>query len=159
MATAMFALSVKKDPESEPEQRAPQEDTPRGSSRLIETQRQTIEEEIEHAASILRQSLIGGEEAFYSEKALDRAVAFLRTHIEWVWRSCGTKAPVPTIGPGPRGSVDLYWKRPSWELLVNIPASADDPGTFYGHDDNKQKAKGSFDPEYFTMSIATWLMM
>jgi hypothetical protein len=159
MATAMFAIDAKAEQDSSEPEEVAWEDTPQGSSRLLETQRKSIETEIEHARRILHQREVEGEKDLYSEETLDRAVAFLKTHIERVWRSYGTKAPIPTIGSGPRGSVDLYWKRPSFELLVNIPASADDLGTFYGRDKNQQTVKGSFDPKQLTLSIATWLMM
>jgi hypothetical protein len=160
MATPTLALDPRGTHElSEQEEMETREDAQRASSRLLESQREEIKAEIAHAESILDRHDMEGQEDLYSRETLDRAVAFLKAHIEWVWRSYGTKAPTPTIGPGPRGTVDLYWKRPSFELLVNIPASADGLGTFYGRDNGQQTAKGSFDPKRLTLSIATWLMM
>jgi hypothetical protein len=133
------------------------EDTPQASSRLLKAQCQEVEVEIEHAKSILRQPELDDKESLYSEETLDRAVAFMKTHIESVWRSYGVKAPIPTIGPGPHGSVDLYWEQPSWKLLVNIPADKDAPATFYGDDYGRQKIKGSLDSKALSITIVAWL--
>ncbi|SRR5260221_4778014 len=134
------------------------EDTPQASSRLLKTQCQEVEAEIAHAKDILRLPELDDKESLYSEETLDRAVAFMKTHIEWVWRSYGTKAPIPTIGPGPHGRVDLYWEQPSWRLLVNIPATKDALATFYADDYGRQKTRGSVDPNKFSVTIAACLM-
>jgi hypothetical protein len=131
------------------------DDTPRASSRLLKSQRQELEAEIEQAKSILE---IHDQEGLYSEETLDRAIAFLRVHAEGLWRSYGFSAPIPTIGPGPNGSVDLFWEQVSWKLLVNIPATRDALATFYRDDHGRQKAKGSFDPDKFSVNIAACLM-
>ena len=124
---------------------------------LAKSQRGEFETEVLRAESLLGSQ--DDQEAYYSRETLERGIAFLKMHMEWIWKSYGTPTPMPAIGPGPRGSADLYWKTASFELLVNIPASPDDLGTFYGRDYNQQTAKGSFDPKRFTASIASWLMM
>ncbi len=136
----------------------PSEERLEGSERLLEAQRQQFEAEVEHAKGLIVQSETGSDEHFYSLETLDRAVVFLQTHIEWVWRNCGTKAPIPMIGPGPQGSIDLYWKQPSWKLLVNIPADKDASATFYGDDYGRQRTKGSLDPNELSNTIVAWLM-
>jgi hypothetical protein len=159
MATAMPTLDLREEQESfESEEITSWEDTAQGATRLLETQRKNIEAEIEYAKSILGQPEVDGEESFYSEETLDRAIAFLKTHIEWAWRAHGAKAPIPTIGPGPHRSVDLYWKQPSWKLLVNVPANKDLPATFYGDNYGRQKIKGSLDPTELSIPIIAWLM-
>jgi hypothetical protein len=40
--------------------------------------------------------------------------------------------PTPSIDPNGHGSIDLYWRRASKGLLVNIPASSDDPIPYSG---------------------------
>jgi hypothetical protein len=94
----------------------------------------------------------------YSAVVLDRATAFLATHLREVWERFGVSCSIPKIGPGPDGSIDLHWKRPSWELLVNIPADGDAMAAFYGDNYGTQKIKGSLDPRKFNLGIATWLM-
>ncbi len=93
----------------------------------------------------------------YSEATLDRAIAFLNAHTERLWDMYGIQPPIPSIGPGPEGSIDIHWKQPTWELLVNIPADPDKMAAFYGDNYGTQKIKGSLDPEYFNLGIAEWL--
>ena len=78
---------------------------------------------------------------------------------EGLWESWGMRLPVPRIGPGPEGSIDLHWKQPSWELLVNIPADANEMATFYGDNYGVQKIRGTLDPQKFNLGIAAWLMI
>ena len=135
MATAMIDW----DEDQEQELTAPME-TP-ASARLVESHHQELSAEIERAKSMVGQSEIDGE-VIYSQHTLDRAVAFLKMHVEWLWRTCGIYAHVPMIGPGPSGSVDLFWRQPSWKLLV------------YG----VQKTKGTLDITKFSHNIAACLM-
>jgi hypothetical protein len=93
----------------------------------------------------------------YSEATLDRAVAFVNAHTERLWDMYLVQPPIPSIGPGPEGSIDIHWKQPTWELLVNIPADVDKMASFYGDNYRTQKIKGSLDPEYFNLGIAEWL--
>lgn len=119
-----------------------------------------LKAEIEQAKRILEleDDWDGEGSSGYSEDTFNRAVAFLTTHAEWLWESCSKRSPAPRIGPGPDGSIDLHWKQPSWELLVNIPADANEMATFYGDNYEAQKIRGSLDPKNFNLGIATWLM-
>ncbi len=93
----------------------------------------------------------------YHEKTLIRAASFLRLHREGLSRTCGESMPLPTIGPGPDGTVDLFWANRHGKLLVNIPAEFSELATFAGTDSLGQKTKGSFDPTRFNRSVAGWL--
>jgi hypothetical protein len=118
-----------------------------------------LESEIERAKEVLGlQHERSSGDALYSEDTLLRSIEFLTKQNEWLWRSCGLALPVPTIGVGPSGSVDLYWKQPTKQLLVNIPAEANALATFFGNS-GIQKVRGSFDPKKLQYSIATWLTM
>jgi len=156
MATAMVSIDLREEEGSshEPEEIVAWEDASRPSGRLLRSQRLELQAETEHARGILGTH---DQEDFYSEAALDRAVAFLEMHLEKLWRSYGFRAPIPTIGPGPAGSVDLFWERNSWKLLVNIPATPDAMATFYADDRGRQRTKGSFDSNEFSPSIAACL--
>jgi hypothetical protein len=94
----------------------------------------------------------------YSKETLNRAESFLKMHIEGLWKSFSIRLPIPKIGPGPDGSIDLYWKQSSWELLVNIPADAHEMATFYGDNYGSIKNRGNLDPTKFNLGFATWLM-
>ena len=99
----------------------------------------------------------GEGSATFSRETFDRAVTFLNNHWEHLKRF-RIQPPVPTIAPGPEGSIDLHWKRQSWELLVNIPANVDELAAFYGDNYGAQKIRGSVDPKTFNFGIAAWLL-
>jgi hypothetical protein len=132
----------------------------KASGREAEVVQRELEAEIERSKDILQlaDDWDGEESSGYSPVTLNRAIAFLKTHSAGLWRSYGARLPIPTIGPGPAGSIDIYWKRRTWELLVNIPPTQEEPATFYGNDYGSQKIKGSFDPTKYTLGIAIWLM-
>ena len=120
---------------------------------------QQLEAEIEQAKLILNlgDDWDGEGSASYSEATLERAIAFLNMHMERLWKSYGIPSPIPSIGPGPDGSIDVHWKQPTWELLVNIPGDANEMAAFYGDNYGTQKIKGSLNPECFNLGIAEWL--
>lgn len=160
MPSAMPAIDWEQEQRQEWETPQDQEAAPaetQRSARLVEIHSEELEAEIERA-----RGLAGGEidgETVYSVGTLDRAVVFLKMHVEWLWQTCGIKAPVPMIGPGPAGSVDLFWQRRFWKLLVNIPAAEDAFATFYGDDYGPQKTKGTIDPNKVSISVAACLMV
>src|SRR5271157_1158287 len=45
----------------------------------------------------------------YSKDTLDRAIAFLTVHSDFLRERYGLSLPVPRIGPGPSGSIDIHW--------------------------------------------------
>lgn len=119
-----------------------------------------LKAEIEQAKRILElEDDWDGEGSLgYSEDTFNRAAAFLTTHAEGFWELCGIRLPVPRIGPGPDGSLDLHWKLPSRELLVNIPADANEVPTFYGDNYGALKNRGTLEPRKFNAEIVPWLM-
>jgi hypothetical protein len=153
--TSIYAYARREKESCRQEGSAGWEDSPETSAGILAAHAEKIEKEIQQARSVLNQAENG--EDVYSEETLNRAVAFLKTHIEWAWRSRGGKAPVPTIGIGPDGSVDLYWREAAWKLLVNVPADRAALATFYGDDYDRQRTKGSFDPEALSIPIIAWL--
>ena len=119
-----------------------------------------LKAEIERAKRILEleDDWDGEGSSGYSEDTFNRAVAFLTTHAEGFWESCGIRLPIPRIGPGPDGSIDLHWKLPSRELLVNIPADANEVPTFYGDNYGALKNRGTLEPRKFNAEIVPWLL-
>jgi hypothetical protein len=47
----------------------------------------------------------------------------------------GGEPPIPIISKGDEGSIDIQWRTPSRNVLVNVPASTDEPVTFHADDD------------------------
>lgn len=119
-----------------------------------------LKAEIEQAKKVLELKDDWDDEGspIFSKDTLDRAIAFLMMHSEQIRKCYHLHLPVPKIGPGPKGSIDLHWKRPAWELLVNIPANANEMAAFYGDNYGAQKIKGSVDPRIFNLGLASWLM-
>ena len=115
--------------------------------------------EIEQAKRILelKDDWDGEGSPGYSEDTFNRAVAFLTTYAERLWESWGIPLPIPRIGPGPDGSIDLYWKQPHWELLVNIPTDPNEAASFSGEDDGGHQSRGFQDTEKFNEIFETWL--
>lgn len=119
-----------------------------------------LRDEIQHAKRIIgsARDWVEDDSTGYSEVTFDRAVEFLTAHLKMIWETYGIPVPIPRIGPGPEGSIDLHWRQPSWELLVNIPADANTMAAFYGDNYGTQKIRGSLDPRISNLGIATWLM-
>jgi hypothetical protein len=69
-----------------------------------------------------------------SQEAWQRAVNILKTHAELIWKHTHILIKPPIISAGPDGSVDLYWAAAPYGLLINVPADANEPATYYGDD-------------------------
>ena len=65
--------------------------------------------------------------------------------------------PAPIIGPGPEGSIDLYWKEPTFELLVTVPPDKALPAAFYGDDYGRQTIEGTIGTSVYSRGILHWL--
>ena len=91
--------------------------------------------------------------------ARDRAIAFLRAHAAAAVRKHGMSLPVPRITGGPEGGIDLHWKLArGFELLVNFPAQADRPATFYGDNEGQDSIRGTFGTESESLKLLSWLV-
>jgi hypothetical protein len=98
----------------------------------------------------------------YSESTWNRVQGFLMRNALKLWRSHQTCFAAPKIMPGPEGSFDLHWKTKDRELLINVPAHAEESIAYYG-DDNREGTENAIrgkdlesskDPEW----IFLWLM-
>lgn len=125
-----------------------------------ESESEELRAEIERARGILElpEDWDGEGSPSYLAATFDRAVGFLKTHSEYLMTNFDLEIPVPRIGAGPDGSIDLHWKRTSWELLVNIPADSSKMASFYGDNYGVQQIKGSVDSEICNLGLAAWLM-
>jgi hypothetical protein len=96
-----------------------------------------------------------------SESTWRRAVDLLVAHASQVWDFAGIAIKPPVISAGRDGSVDLYWHVEPYGLLVNVPATADQPPTYYGDDRSSpetNKTSGEVKPNRPTdPGILMWL--
>lgn len=94
----------------------------------------------------------------YHQTTWDRAEVFVTEHVKSVFQKSG-RIPIPKILPGPDESIDLHWRTDCFELLVNVPASHDDPVSFYGDDYSDQSSiKGTFDAKSVSRVLVEWLV-
>jgi hypothetical protein len=94
----------------------------------------------------------------YSEATWRRASEFLLRQADLARVSLGRELPVPKILPGPNASIDLHWKVPGFELLVNIPSDAAQPATFYGDDYRNSCIRGNLNPAEEVRGLVVWLL-
>ena len=124
----------------------------------IELVRMQLRAEVARAGILeLEDNWDGEGSPSYSLDTVDRAIEFAATQAR-VLRDFARCLPMPEIGAGPDGSIDLHWKLPSRELLVNIPADANEVATYYGDDYKTQKIRGSVNARNLNWGIAEWLM-
>ena len=94
----------------------------------------------------------------YEESTWLRACEFLTRQADCARESFGRDLPVPRILPGPDASIDLHWKMPRFELLVNIPKDTSKPATFYGDDYGNSCIKGNLNPSEEIRGLVVWLL-
>jgi hypothetical protein len=152
MPTAELARAWEREPEI---RRWPEKETEPTES----TENQELKTVINEARQILQylDNWDGEGAARYSLETFERAESFLNAHSGFL-RQFDFELPIPNIGAGPNGSIDLHWKSPNWELLVNIPADPTKMATFYGDNYGVQKIKGSVDPKTYNLGLAAWLI-
>lgn len=92
-----------------------------------------------------------------SAVAHQRAITFLRSEDARATQLGGALA-VPRIGAGPDGSIDLHWLLDTFEILLNFPASATEPATFYGDDGGGGLSIKGTISEASTRSLLPWLI-
>lgn len=97
-------------------------------------------------------------EGVHSQSTLDRAVKFLQFYYSEIVAIGRNGFPIPDIDLGPQGSIDIHWKRPTWELLVNIPDDDSLKAAYYGDRLGSSSIRGRFDVDEFNYEIAKCLM-
>lgn len=94
----------------------------------------------------------------YSFNTWKRATDFLLLQSYFAKNMMGRDLPAPKILPGPAGSLDLHWKMPSFELLVNIPSEIKKAGTFYGDNYGGLCIRGNLDTSKEVAGLIVWLL-
>ena len=125
-----------------------------GSRLLLQTEIESAQEKL----TALADNWDGEGSAGYKRETLNNAEEFLMSQDRLLRETWKMSLPVPQINPGPDGSIDLFWNPPTWELLVNVPARANEAASFYGEDHTGHNIKGSFDTSEFNLGLITWLI-
>jgi len=96
--------------------------------------------------------------AGYDEATWHRAVTFLVSGVSRLWEENGVRTERADVLPGPRGSIDLDWRTPGHELLVNVPPDPSQPVAYYGDDGTGgRKIKGTLNPTAPNRWLLAWL--
>lgn len=94
----------------------------------------------------------------YLEATWQRAVTFLVSGVSRLWQEHRVRTERADVLPGPRGSIDLDWRTPGHELLINVPVDTSQPFAYYGDDGaGERKIKGTLDPSAPNRWLLAWL--
>jgi hypothetical protein len=94
----------------------------------------------------------------YEKSTLNRAISFIKKLAYSVWKLNQMIIPIPKILPGPEGSIDVCWKTPTFQLLINFPMDLDEPASYYGDDYGKNTTEGIFDGTKLDQIFLFWLL-
>jgi hypothetical protein len=94
----------------------------------------------------------------YSEETLANAISFLKKLAYSIWKLNHTVIALPKILPGPEGSVDVCWKTPKFQLLINFPKDPNEPASYYGDDHGANTTEGLFDGSKLDQIFLFWLL-
>jgi hypothetical protein len=89
-----------------------------------------------------------------SNETVERTKRFLSPFIFLI----SSKPFLPTVSPGPAGSIDIHWKTPKKELLINIPSDSKSPARFYGDDYGQLCIEGTLIGGRLNALILIWLL-
>lgn len=95
----------------------------------------------------------------YKEETWRRAIGLVSDCAAEAELLLQRELPVPRILNGPEGSIDLHWRTPNRELLLNVPADSSELLTYYG--DNREggeHVEGSIRPPFVRKWLLMWLM-
>jgi len=94
----------------------------------------------------------------YLKETLDRAAEFVKKLSFALWKKTQKLISPPSLLPGPDGSVDVQWKTPKFDLLVNIPEDSNESATFASDDYEQNSVKGTFDQKKINPALFYWLI-
>jgi len=94
----------------------------------------------------------------YEETTWRRATNFIKEAAISYQENYGDLTVAPRILPGPDGSIDVHWKTPTREVLINIPANEETPAGYYGSSSSNVTIKGKLDPSVRNLWLLLWLL-
>lgn len=94
----------------------------------------------------------------YDEETWMRAAHLLRLLAEGAYDIFSHKLPIPRISPADENSIDLFWENPRRNLLINIPWSRKEKGSYYGSSATAETISGTVDPDRRRLDLIAWLL-
>ncbi len=75
------------------------------------------------------------------------------------WQTHQAVPPMPTMTPGPDGSIDIVWRMAERRLFLNVPVEPETIATFYGKDrgDEHVVIQGELDLTHDAGWMLAWL--
>ena len=95
----------------------------------------------------------------FKQTTWKRACDFLERQAKVARETFRSNLPAPKILPGPHGSIDVHWKTPRLELLVNVPEDQNKLATFYGDDFGDMAIRGNLNPAEAKTALVAWLLV
>lgn len=120
----------------------------------------TTAEEIARSQSILalEDDWDGEGSPSYAKGTWNRAIALLVDDAISLWDEHGIVVASPRVLAGPHGSIDLHWRTPKRELLVNVPEDPAEPVSYYGDDgQGRYPIEGKLDPNQANRWLLLWM--
>ncbi|NOT61147.1 MAG: hypothetical protein HOP19_13085 [Acidobacteria bacterium] len=93
----------------------------------------------------------------FREATWQRATKLVKLAATAFQQRFGVWIEPPRILPAPEGSIDLHWRLPERELLINIPERAEAPADYYGSGNAQAAVKGKLNTSLPNEWILLWL--
>ena len=94
----------------------------------------------------------------YRESTLIKSVDFLTKYALWIWEMMEIVIDTPKFLPGPNGSIDLFWEKDNYDLLINIPVPPNNIAGFYGDNKKDTQIEGKFNLKSYNQGIFLCLL-
>ena len=117
----------------------------------------SLQEEMEKSKELLKlkDDFDGEGSPHYDEETLKRTWEFLKLYEEKLQEN-NKKLEVPDIGPGPHGTIDVYWNTNDFTLLINIPVDPSKRIAYSGHE-KSSKIKGGIGISEYNSELAHFM--
>jgi|GEM_PF-4439643 len=93
----------------------------------------------------------------YSARTVSSATELVRQLTERYMGSFAAKLPLPSVLPGPEGSVDLTWKSSAGKLLLNVPPGEAGVPTAYGETPGGEPISLQIDSDAASDRLLRWI--
>lgn len=94
----------------------------------------------------------------YAEATWRRATGFVARCVSHAVERLGLPPVAPRITHGPDGSIDVLWRTPTREFLLNVPADEEQLAEFYGDDlRGQQSIRGALNTGHPNEWLLAWL--
>lgn len=89
----------------------------------------------------------------YKKETLVQAIKFLMLYAECIKNERDIIIDAPKFLPSANGSIDLLWRNPNYDLIINIPSYPNKIAKFYGDDRKHTQINGKFEFNNFNQGI------